>query len=90
MFGSTEEIILPKAIEPVRKVKNLMENIPIYSLNKPIKHIDPIQRFKPPYIPAISEEPISDVTCKPTASVKPESIIAQAPIAKYVSPIKTK
>jgi ACT domain-containing protein len=55
MFGSTEEIILPKAIEPVRKVKNLIENIPIYSLNKPIKHIDPIQRFKPPYIPAISE-----------------------------------
>ena len=55
MLGRTEEIILPKAMDPVRKVKNLIENIPTYSLNRPIKHIDPIQRFKPPYIPAISE-----------------------------------
>ena len=55
MFGSADEMILPKAIDPVKKVKNLIENIPTYSLNKPIKHIDPIQRFKPQYIPAISE-----------------------------------
>tara|TARA_E500000178_G_scaffold242794_1_gene239289 strand:- start:6 stop:173 length:168 start_codon:yes stop_codon:yes gene_type:complete len=55
MLGSNEEIILPKAIDPVKKARNLIENIPTYSLNKPIKHIDPMQRFKPPYIPAISE-----------------------------------
>lgn len=27
--GSTEETILPKAMEPVKKVRNLIENIPI-------------------------------------------------------------
>ena len=63
-----EERILPKAIDPTRKVINFTENKPILVLNIPIKHINPIQIFKPPYIPAISDKPNADVADNPTTS----------------------
>ena len=55
MPGRYDEITLPKAIDPVNNVMNFIPNNPIFSLKIPIKHIIPIQKFKPPYIPAISE-----------------------------------
>ena len=36
----------------------------------PTRHISPIHKFKPPYMPAISEYPISDLTERPIASIK--------------------
>ena len=91
-ISSNDDIILPKAIEPTRKVINFNENIPISALNIPIKHINPIQKFKPPYRPAISECPSGDVTDKPITLRNEEypklrfwktgSKIAQIPIHK--------
>lgn len=53
--GSMENRNLPSAIDPTRKVINLMKKIPISLLNIPNKHPMPMQKFSPPYIPAISE-----------------------------------
>ena len=55
VVGSKEKSILPRAIEPTRNVMNLIAKIPKSLLKIPIKHKIPIHRFKPPYIPAISE-----------------------------------
>ena len=68
MVGINEKSTLPNAMDPTRNVINLIAKIPIFSLNKPTKHIMPMHKFKPPYIPAISEYPICDLTAKPTAS----------------------
>ena len=42
--------------------------MPISFLKIPTKHIIPIQRFNPPYMPAISEYPSGDDIESPTAS----------------------
>ena len=53
--GSIENITLPDAIDPVKKVINLIAKIPMLSLKIPTKHIKPIPKLSPPYSPAISE-----------------------------------
>jgi len=68
VLGSAENINLPIAIEPTIKVINFIENMPISFLKIPTKHIIPIQRFNPPYMPAISEYPSGDDIESPTAS----------------------
>jgi hypothetical protein len=55
VVGINENKTLPRAIEPTKKVINFIANIPTFLLKMPIKHIKPIHKFNPPYIPAISE-----------------------------------
>ena len=70
VVGNRENRTLPKAIDPTRKVINFIRNIPTLLLNIPIKQAKPIQKFNPPYMPAISEQPISEVTDNPIATEK--------------------
>ena len=55
VVGNRENRTLPKAIDPTRKVINFIKNIPTLFLNIPTKQAKPIQKFNPPYMPAISE-----------------------------------
>lgn len=55
VVGSIENKNLPNAIDPTRKVINLMKKVPMSLLKIPSKHPKPIHKFSPPYIPAISE-----------------------------------
>ena len=68
VVGNNENITLPNAIDPTSIAKNLIIKKDICLLNIPMKHIMPITILSPPYNPAISEYPISDVTVNPTAS----------------------
>ena len=70
VVGKRENKTLPKAIDPTKKVINFTKNIPTLFLNIPIKQAIPIQKFNPPYMPAISEQPISEVTDNPIATEK--------------------
>lgn len=65
-----------------------------------MRHNTPIDKFKPPYNPAISEYPISELTDNPMASMKlghpnsnapaTGSNIAHPPIITYVKDINNK
>ena len=57
-------------MEPTSIAKNRIINSELFLLKMPMKHIMPIDILSPPYNPAISEYPISEVTVNPTASKK--------------------
>ena len=69
-------------------------------LKIPSKHPKPIHKFSPPYIPAISEQPISELTDNPIATEKlgqsksnaaaTGSKRAQIPIHEYIADINNK
>ena len=70
VVGNIEKITLPNAMDPTKNVINFIEKIPTFFLKMPTRHIIPRHRFKPPYIPAISEYPNGEVIERPTAFKK--------------------
>ena len=100
VVGNRENKIRPRAIEPTKKVMNLIKKKPISLLNMPIRHAIPMHKLRPPYMPAISEQPTSEITDNPTATEKlgqPRSNApatgsnrAQIPINEQIADINNK